>query len=830
MKRLAALFLCLIMLLSQVPTAAAENTAAFAPVLPSPLTDGEKQMLMAALYEAEIQDVRDAILLGLISCQELTAYYLQRIQTYADPYNCIITVCDNAMEEAKKRDAELAAGTAEGDLFGVPIVIKDNIHYAGFYTTNGLEKQYSPISKRNARVVENLLKEGVIVLGKSNMSAFAESSSISWSYSGGQTKNAYDLTMAPGGSSGGSAVITSLNLAMAGLGTDTNSSLRMPAALNGCVAMRLTLGSLSNDGVIVVSTTRDTPGVITRTVADQALMLDGMTGNTAFFDNLNAKALEGARLGVVEELSGPTDKTQGRTEQTVDAEVMQAFQNAVEELRCCGAEVISISLPNIFTNYKAQMKAELAQVMAQHDLDGVIYPAYLHTPQHIDVDENGRYWSNEEQNFINNLYFLSPRTGGPEITVPIGNHSTGPGIGMQITGLAGTDQQILDLAYSYTLRCDHRTAPEGAPNEYAVTGSGGLRSLVQQASGIAPVYDAAADCNADGTVDAEDAVYLLRSALFGEQYPVSKGDFDADGKQTCGDARLLCWHIKDPQAVSADGADAFVPDVSARGKLHFSLQTDKQDVYRGDSFTLTVLADGGGICDAYGCLLDIDPGVYTILSVQMLDSHFSLLQSFDRQGLGVLYAVPGMPKGTLCSVTLQVRQDAPLGKTVIKGIHAAGLGGERLDASGSDTEIQINCRHLADARWESGGQVHFRPCIRCGQPLYASAHVPDGKATEFAPCTCTVCGSELVPVLGHSFPDVWYGDENCHYRLCACGERGNISPHTWSTEVEEGMRICTLCDMKKESALPYLWLLLGIGLTGAGIYLWRKKHKKQPVS
>ena len=126
---LALLLLCVVLVL---PVRAETEQPEFGPALPSPLSAEEKYELMYSLYEADITYVAEAIRKGHISCQELTWYYLQRIEKYEEPYNCFITICDNAMEVARERDAALVAGTAEGDLFGVPIVVKDNMVLTGF--------------------------------------------------------------------------------------------------------------------------------------------------------------------------------------------------------------------------------------------------------------------------------------------------------------------------------------------------------------------------------------------------------------------------------------------------------------------------------------------------------------------------------------------------------------------------------------------------------------------------------------------------------------------------------------------------------------------------
>ncbi len=461
--------LCLFLVL---PVQAETEQPEYGPALPSTLSPKEKFELMEGLYEADITYVAEAIRAGHISCQELTWYYLQRIEKYNEPYNCFITLCDNAMEIARERDAALVAGTAEGDLFGVPIVVKDNIKYEGYPTTDG--KKWRSDDTYSATIVENLLDEGVIILAKANMSTMANECINSTSIVAGETKNAYNTYLSPGGSSGGSAVATSLNFAMAALGTDTNSSLRFPAALNGCVSLRSTWGTVSKNGVTTLISNRDVPGVMTRTVMDQALMLDAMTGTTNYADNLDANALQGAKIGVLKELSEPISWSASRNASRLDKEILDAFAVTKAELEACGAEVIEVSMPSLFNIkdgvYEAGGREKyynyICKMMDQYGVDALIYPTYLSTPMKIGVDENGVNWSNKSQKYTFNCSTISPPTGAPEIAIPMGYHSSGAGIGLSIMAKKGEDQLLLDFAYSYTQQFDKRVPPTGAPNDW----------------------------------------------------------------------------------------------------------------------------------------------------------------------------------------------------------------------------------------------------------------------------------------------------------------------------------------------------------------------------
>lgn len=448
------------------------------------LSQEDKDALLSALYEADISQIRKAIDLKLISCQELTAYYMERIETYNEEYNCFITICDNAMEQAAQRDAEMQAGTADGLLFGIPIVVKDNIHVAGYPTTNGYSKSSVGISKENAAVVDRLLEEGAIIIAKSNMSTEAQDARASRSIAVGETKNAYNTTLASGGSSGGSAVSTSLNFCAAALGTDTNSSLRIPAALNGCVSLRVTTGLLPMDNIIKLNSKRDVVGALTRSVEDQAIMLDVLSGNSTYYDALNANALNGLRIGILEELSYARSSGE-RSEKNIDDEVYTAFEKAIREFEARGAEMIPVSMPKLFSlsdvtfptggyKYIDDFTTAFEKFLVENDISAVVFPTYLSTPLRSGTDENGINWKVSEQVFINNCRTLSPSAAVPEITVPIGTHSLGAGIGMEIATSQHNEQLLLDIAYSYTMYYNHREAPSGAPDMYTDANNGTL--------------------------------------------------------------------------------------------------------------------------------------------------------------------------------------------------------------------------------------------------------------------------------------------------------------------------------------------------------------------
>ena len=482
MKRLLASLLCFIMLL--LPC------VEYAEATGQTKTEIEKQTILAALFEADLSALRLAIDEGLITSTELTQYYLDRIEKYDEPFNCFITLCEDALQIASERDEQIAKGEGKGLLFGIPIVVKDNMDLEGVHTTNGLKKDEKQIADSNADVVEYLLSEGAVIIAKANMSTEAQNALRSYSQAAGETKNAYNRYLAAGGSSGGSAVSTSLNFTAASLGTDTNSSLRVPAALAGCVSLRPTFGMISVKGIKKLNSTRDVPGAITRTVYDQAIMLDVLTqGKFDYAENLNENALQGMRIGVLKQLSYATTKTGLRKEENIDTEVVEAFNNAISELKQCGAEVVDVSMSDLFSlsdktfqNNKAASKEALyesfQELLKDENISAVIYPTYLSTPIRSGRDADGKYWDVYKQVNINNCRTLSPSAGVPEITVPIGVHSLGAGIGMEITSTKNSEQLLLDIAYSYTNRFDHRQVPAGAPNDHSEFYMGTIPELI----------------------------------------------------------------------------------------------------------------------------------------------------------------------------------------------------------------------------------------------------------------------------------------------------------------------------------------------------------------
>lgn len=234
-----------------------------------------------------LEDISSALDKGYVTSELLVQLYLDRIEEYNDEFNVINQLNENALEEAKQLDEERASGYLRGKLHGIPILVKTNIDVKGLATTAGSKALKDNYPNDDAYIIAKLKDAGAIILGSTNMSEFAFSALDSYS-SYGNVKNAFNTEYTPYGSSGGSAVSVALSFASAALGTDTNSSVRLPASAAGVVGLRPSLGLLSRTGIIPYDTERDTAGILTKTVRDSALILNIIAGS----DELDEKTMD----------------------------------------------------------------------------------------------------------------------------------------------------------------------------------------------------------------------------------------------------------------------------------------------------------------------------------------------------------------------------------------------------------------------------------------------------------------------------------------------------------------------------------------------------------
>jgi aspartyl-tRNA(Asn)/glutamyl-tRNA(Gln) amidotransferase subunit A len=286
-------------------------------------------------------------------------------------YHALLALTENrALERADQVDAALQAGKHVGKLAGVPFVVKDNYLAYGAPTTAAskiLENFMSPVQ---ATVVEKLEAEGAICIGKSNLDAFAHGGSTENS-AYGVTKNAVDVTKVAGGSSGGSAVVTALDVVPFALGSDTGGSIRQPASFNGIYGMKPTYGTSSRYGVVAMASSTDVMGCFTTCAEDAALVLSIMAGRddkdmTTLPDYFEPTSFvrQGLRIGVVKETMGDD----------VDGEVRQVTADYISRLKAAGHDVEEVSMPlapMALAMYYIIVPAEVCSNLARYD--GVRY-------------------------------------------------------------------------------------------------------------------------------------------------------------------------------------------------------------------------------------------------------------------------------------------------------------------------------------------------------------------------------------------------------------------------------------------------------------------------
>ncbi len=311
--------------------------------------------LLAAEFkveEATIPAVEQAFRDHRLTCHDLVKTYLDRIAAYdkqGPKLNAILTLNQHALAEADARDAAFAKTGAVGPLHCVPVVLKDNYNTGDLPTTGGSQSLEGAQPSRDAFVVAELRKAGVVVLGKTNMHEFALSGTTASSL-GGQTLNPYDLTRTPGGSSGGTGAAVAANLALAGTGSDTVNSIRSPASANALVGVRPTHGLVSVDGIMPVTSTQDAIGPLARHVVDAAAMLEVMaaadpaypeTGrhpHPNYVSSLNADALKGKRIGVLRVMFGSKPEHQ---------QVNAVMDRALAAITKAGATLVDLDVPEL---------------------------------------------------------------------------------------------------------------------------------------------------------------------------------------------------------------------------------------------------------------------------------------------------------------------------------------------------------------------------------------------------------------------------------------------------------------------------------------------------
>ncbi|MGG6312026.1 amidase family protein [Paenibacillus macerans] len=481
------------------------------------------------LTEASISDIQLAMEQGKLTSKQLVQMYLDRIAKYDDQgisLQAVLTINPDALSIAEALDEERATQGPRGPLHGIPILVKDNFDTADMPTTAGCLCLKDSVPDQDADQIAKLKEAGAIILGKTNLHEFAFGITTSSSL-GGQTKNPYAPDHYPGGSSGGTGAAIAANFAVAGLGTDTGGSIRIPSSFNSLVGIRPTIGLSSRDGIIPLALTQDVGGPIARTVEDAAILLDATAGYDpddvataysvgripgSYTDFLDANGLKGARIGVATELfPDGNDKEKA---------VSEVVYKAVDELEALGATAIPIQIPNLaeinkypsLSGYEFKFQLNdylkelgddapyhsLAEIIASGEYDKAQEQSMksrearetLETEEYKDIVLKRTSLTREAilkvmaDNNLDAIVYptstqpaaligesqssgsnnrLSPFSGFPAITVPAGFTTDGLPVGIEFLGRAFDERTLLKLTYSYEQGTHHRRAPKLAP-------------------------------------------------------------------------------------------------------------------------------------------------------------------------------------------------------------------------------------------------------------------------------------------------------------------------------------------------------------------------------
>ena len=307
---------------------------------------------------------------GKLTAREMVEKSLGLIQQHAEFDAIIALTKDRAIERADDIDARVSKGDKIGRLAGVPFIAKDNFLVFGAETTAASNILRGFSAPYQSTAIERLEAEGAICVAKANLDAFAHGSSTENS-DFMTTKNPHDSSRVPGGSSGGSAAAVALSMAPFSLGTDTGGSIRLPASFCGVVGLKPTYGLVSRSGVVAMASSTDVIGPIASSVEDVALVLECMAGKDELdgttiergsqdYSQLQTPKLKGMKFGLVKEYFGPG----------VDDAVRSSVENAIEDIKKAGGEIVEVSIPSIelaLAVYYILCPAEVSSNLSRYD-------------------------------------------------------------------------------------------------------------------------------------------------------------------------------------------------------------------------------------------------------------------------------------------------------------------------------------------------------------------------------------------------------------------------------------------------------------------------------
>jgi mandelamide amidase len=447
-----------------------------------------------------IAEISSALRAGELTCADIVRRALARTERLGYLNSMVGVDVEGSMAAAILLDAEIRAGRWRGQLHGIPFVAKDNIDTVSLATSGCTPALLGNRPGRNAPVIERFLGAGAVLVGKTNMHELAFGVTNN-NGAFGPARNPYNQSLIAGGSSGGTAVAVAARIVPFGLGTDTGGSVRVPAALCGLVGFRPTLGRYPSQGIIPISGTRDTVGVIAGTVADVANVDAVITGSG---ESVRLPQVRGLRIGI------PRSFFYEDLEQAVERE-MEKF---LSTLHNAGVHLIDADIPNIralnesvsfvVVNYEARramerylaasapqvsftqvldsvvspdvralygaiakndlvteeqylrardidrpaLQARLSGYLADHDLDAYVVPTVPMTARPIGDDETVELNGRRVPTFLSFIRNADPSSnaGIPSVSIPIGASNEGLPMGAMLEGATGRDRALLGIA------------------------------------------------------------------------------------------------------------------------------------------------------------------------------------------------------------------------------------------------------------------------------------------------------------------------------------------------------------------------------------------------
>jgi len=468
--------------------------------------------LKSLILDQDIPTIQAFVKNAELSYEELVLFYLTRIQKFDREnelsLNSIISLNPKVLEEARAKDAALKDGKEHHPIFGIPVLLKDNIDAENMPTTAGAVALENNKTK-DAFITQRLKDNGALILGKANLSEwayfFCEDCPSGYSAIGGQTLNPYGRKILDtGGSSSGSAVAVAAHLVTVAVGSETAGSILSPASQNSLVGLKPTIGLLSRGGIVPISSTLDTPGPITKSVIDSAILLSAMTGKDAkdsvtkantnatkdFYAAVKDGNLKGKRFGAIKELMEDT-----------------LYVQAIADLKKEGAEIIvfqaeEVDLPNFTRFLNLEMKKDLpvyfktygdknlkfksvADVISFNNQDSLKRAPYgqglfdgivadsATTDEYEAIKDslhsNGKKFFDipMKEHFLNGVLSINNYHAGeaavalyPGITVPMGYAENNAPEGLTFYARPNMEQELLKWAYAYEAATKKRKSPE----------------------------------------------------------------------------------------------------------------------------------------------------------------------------------------------------------------------------------------------------------------------------------------------------------------------------------------------------------------------------------